>query len=110
MSLSSPQILLKEVPRARGERFDYSETRLSANGSGKTTPKLVLLPFGSAFTGLASLLALQITGRDVMNGGHALPRGRVPKVYRQGTCFYPSLASSSFPFSPVASTGTYSRV
>ena len=69
MSLSSPRIPLKKVPRARGERFDYSETRLSVNGLGKTTPKLVLLPFGSAFTGLESLLTLQITGRDVMNGG-----------------------------------------
>ena len=37
------------IPPERGHgtregRFDYSETRLSANGTGKTTPKLVSLP------------------------------------------------------------------
>ena len=36
--------------RAREERFDYSETQLPANGTGKTTPKLDLLPKASERT------------------------------------------------------------
>ena len=43
-SLLRPQILLEKGPEARGKRFDYSETRLSAHGLVKTTPKLISLP------------------------------------------------------------------
>ena len=53
-----PRIPFERAFGVRGERFDYSETRLSANGLEKTTPKRVLLPKGAP--GPASCRALSV--------------------------------------------------
>ena len=44
MTVLSPRIPLEKDREAHEKRFDYSETHLSANGTEKTTPKLVSLP------------------------------------------------------------------
>ena len=56
MSLLRPHTALRKGREAHRERFDYSETRLSANALGKTAPKLVSLP-KSPRTNLAPRLA-----------------------------------------------------